>query len=50
MNIHIYWAWFKIFRPHWYTGNRLKYRPELKDSHFALYDLGPLTISIRRNK
>lgn len=44
MRYKIYWNWFKIFRKNWYTGNRIKYQPDLTKYCEYLYDLGPLTI------
>jgi hypothetical protein len=48
----IAWCWWKVFRKDWYTGNRMKqewmqqYHPEYR----FLYDLGPLTIALIKDK
>jgi len=50
MEIVLHWEWFKLFKKGWYTGNRIKYQPSLRENYHFLLDLGPLTISGRKTK
>lgn len=48
--MRLYWEWWKLFRKDWWTGNRIKFQPELAHEYRYLGDFGPLTIVIRRIK